>query len=398
MRIAERMSRLGTETAFAVGAEAAAFAKTGQKTYPFHLGDMNIITPKNIVNAASKAMEDGKTGYCPNAGIPQLREALAKDVGSVRGLDLNFENVSIQPGGKPVIGKFIQVVMEVGDEVLYPNPGYPIYESQIQYHGGKAVPYSFKETESGFELDIDQIERLITPKTSVLIFNNYQNPISASASDEEMQRLADLCIEHNLWVLADEAYFDMKYEGKGKSITSLPGMFSRSVILYTFSKKFAMTGWRLGAAIGPKEIIYHISRININDESCSNHFIQWAGIEALQGDQAGSQNILKTLKERRDTAVDLLNSIPGIKTHRPDCTFYLYPNVTGAMEKMKITDVEEFRKLILYQTGVSFCTRKHFGSPQPGESEFYIRLAYSGIDLSEIKEGLQKMKIFIEEH
>ena len=395
MKIAARMSRLGTETAFAVGAEAAELAKTGIKIYPFHLGDMNIITPQNIRNAASLALEGGKTGYCPNAGIPQLREALAKDVGTARGLDLSFENVTIQPGGKPIISKFIQVLMEVGDEVLYPNPGYPIYESQIDYHGGKAVPYSFKETETGFELDIDQIERSITPKTSILIFNNYQNPISASASDEEMQRLAGLCLKHNLWVLADEAYFDMIYDGQGKSITSLPGIFERSVILYTFSKKFAMTGWRLGAAIGPREIVDHISRINTNDESCSNHFIQWAAIEALQGDQSGSKKILEILKERRDTAVDLLNSIPGIKTHRPDCTFYLYPNVTEAMKKSGISDVEAFRKLVLVKTGVSFCTRRHFGTPQAGETENYIRLAYSGIDSSEIKEGLEKMKTFL---
>mgnify|MGYP003968839647 FL=1 len=395
MKIAARMSRLGTETAFAVGAEAAELAKTGIKIYPFHLGDMNIITPQNIRNAASLALEGGKTGYCPNAGIPQLREALAKDVGTARGLDLSFENVTIQPGGKPIISKFIQVLMEVGDEVLYPNPGYPIYESQIDYHGGKAVPYSFKETETGFELDIDQIERSITPKTSILIFNNYQNPISASASDEEMQRLAGLCLKHNLWVLADEAYFDMIYDGQGKSITSLPGIFERSVILYTFSKKFAMTGWRLGAALGPREIVDHISRINTNDESCSNHFIQWAAIEALQGDQSGSKKILEILKERRDTAVDLLNSIPGIKTHRPDCTFYLYPNVTEAMKKSGISDVEAFRKLVLVKTGVSFCTRRHFGTPQAGETENYIRLAYSGIDSSEIKEGLEKMKTFL---
>ncbi|MBT6498946.1 MAG: aminotransferase class I/II-fold pyridoxal phosphate-dependent enzyme, partial [Deltaproteobacteria bacterium] len=160
-------------------------------------------------------------------------------------------------------------------------------------------------------------------------------------------------------------------------------------------KKFAMTGWRLGAAIGPREIVDHISRINTNDESCSNHFIQWAAIEALQGDQSGSKKILEILKERRDTAVDLLNSIPGIKTHRPDCTFYLYPNVTEAMKKSGISDVEAFRKLVLVKTGVSFCTRRHFGTPQAGETENYIRLAYSGIDSSEIKEGLEKMKTFL---
>ncbi|NQU63652.1 MAG: aminotransferase class I/II-fold pyridoxal phosphate-dependent enzyme [SAR324 cluster bacterium] len=395
MKIAERMSRLGTETAFAVGAEAAELAKTGIKIYPFHLGDMNIITPQNIRIAAGKALEGGKTGYCPNAGIPELREALAKNVGAARGLDLSFENVTVQPGGKPVIGKFIQVLMEIGDEVLYPNPGYPIYESQIDYHGGKSVPYSFKETDTGFELDIDQIEGLITPRTRILIFNNYQNPSSASASAQEMERLADLCLKHDLWVLADEAYFDMQYEGKGQSITSLPGMSQRSVILYTFSKKFAMTGWRLGAALGPEEIISYISKINTNDESCSNHFIQWAAIEALQGDQSGSKKILEILKERRDTAVDLLNSMPGVRTHRPDCTFYLYPNVTEAMGNIGISDVEEFRKLVLYKTGVSFCTRKHFGTPQAGETDHYIRLAYSGIDSGEIREGLEKMKTFL---
>ncbi len=395
MKIAERMSRLGTETAFAVGAEAAELAKTGKKIYPFHLGDMNITTPQNIIDAAGRALKDGKTGYCPNAGIPQLRDAVARDVGKARGLDLKLENVSIQPGGKPIIGKFLQVVMEEGDEVLYPNPGYPIYESQIHYLSGKGLPYSFKETDTGFELDIDQIEQKITSRTRILIFNNYQNPISASASDEEMQRLADLSVKHDLCVLADEAYFDMNYDKQGSSITSLPGMFQRSVILYTFSKKFAMTGWRLGAAVGPEDIISHISRINTNDESCSNHFIQWAAIEALQGDQSAPKKILEILKERRDTTVELLNSIPGIKTHLPDCTFYLYPNVTEIMKKMNISAVEEFRKQVLLETGVSFCTRNHFGRPQPGETEHYIRLAYSGIDSGEIKEGLHKMKAFL---
>jgi aspartate/methionine/tyrosine aminotransferase len=372
MRLAERMSRLGTETAFAVGAEAGMLAKTGQKVYPFHLGDMNIITPENIRIASSKAMNAGKTGYCPNAGIPELREAVAKVVGADRGLDLSLENVSIQPGGKPTIGKFIQIFMDVGDEVLYPNPGYPIYESQINFHGGIAVPYGFKETDKGFDIDIQALEKSITPRTKCLIYNNYQNPISCTSSSEEMQKIADLCIKHNLLVLADEAYFDMIYEGKGSSITSLPGMFERSVILYTFAKKFAMTGWRLGAAIAPKEIIELFNKLNTNDESCSNHFNQYAAIEALEGPQEDVKTLLDTLRDRRDLLVDMLNQIPGVHTHRPDCTFYLFANVTQAMAKMGLTDVEEFRTKILYETGVSFCTRNHFGIPLAGEIEkFY---------------------------
>jgi aspartate/methionine/tyrosine aminotransferase len=396
MRLAERMSRLGTETAFAVGAEAGMLAKTGQKVYPFHLGDMNIITPENIRIASSKAMNEGKTGYCPNAGIPELREAVAKVVGADRGLDLSLENVSIQPGGKPTIGKFIQIFMDVGDEVLYPNPGYPIYESQINFHGGIAVPYGFKETDKGFDIDIQALEKSITPRTKCLIYNNYQNPISCTSSSEEMQKIADLCIKHNLLVLADEAYFDMIYEGKGSSITSLPGMFERSVILYTFAKKFAMTGWRLGAAIAPKEIIELFNKLNTNDESCSNHFNQYAAIEALEGPQEDVKTLLDTLRDRRDLLVDMLNQIPGVHTHRPDCTFYLFANVTQAMAKMGLTDVEEFRTKILYETGVSFCTRNHFGIPLAGEIEKYIRLAYSGISSENIKEGIALLKKFIE--
>ncbi len=395
MKIADRMKKLGTETAFAVGAEAGDLARQGKKIYPFHLGDMNIRTPENIIKAASSAMMGGKTGYCATPGILELRQALAEDVSKARGLDYKAENVSIQTGGKPVIGKFIQVLMEAGDEVLYPNPGYPIYESMINYYGGVPKPYSFKETETGFALDMDGIRKSISPKTKLFIYNNYQNPTSASSSDEEMQAIVDLCKQHGLMVLADEAYFDIVYGRKGKSIASLPGMKERTVILYTFSKKFAMTGWRLGAAIGPKEIIDQISRLNVNDESCTNHFVQVAGVEALKGPQEEEQRILGILQERRDVAVDLLNSMPGVKVSRPDCTFYLFANVTKAMEEKGFTDVEQFRKDVLHKTGVSFTTRKHFGTPLPGEKQHYIRLAYSGIDVKDIKEGLGKLKEYL---
>lgn len=396
MKLADRIARLGTETAFAVSAEAAAFAAEGNKVYAFHLGDMNIITPAYLIEAATKAMKDGKTGYCPNAGIPQLREALAADVSASRGIQYSMENVAIQPGGKPVISKFFLTMMNPGDEVLYPNPGYPIYESQIEFHGGKALPYSYIEGEENFEIDMDMIERQITPRTKLLVLNDLQNPTGAECSAAELEKLAELVLKHDLFVLCDEAYFDMRYEGKSASFATLPGMAERSLILYTFSKKFAMTGWRLGAAIGPKEIIEVIIKLNVNDESCSNHFIQYAAIEGLTGDQTEVKKILKILKERRDTAVDILNTIEGVHCFRPNATFYLYPNVTGAMKKKNLTDYDDFRRTILHETGVSACTRIHFGRPLEGENNFYLRLAYSGIDIPEIKEGLGKLRAFIE--
>ena len=396
MKIAERIEKLGTETAFAVSAEAAAFAAKGNKVYPFHLGDMNILTPANVMEAAVKAMKEGKTGYCPNAGIPQLREILAADVSASHDIEYSMENVAIQPGGKPTIGKFIMALMNPGDEVLYPNPGYPIYESQIEFHGGSAVPYSYIEGQDNFDIDIEMVKKRITSKTKLLILNDLQNPTGAECSTEEFEKLAEIVRKHNLFVLCDEAYFDIRYEGKSNSFASLPGMAERSVILYTFSKKFAMTGWRLGAAIGPKEIIDVIAKLNVNDESCPNHFIQYGAIEGLTGDQTAARQILATLKTRRDATVGILNSIEGIHCFCPNATFYLFPNVTGAMRKKGLSDYDEFRRSVLAATGVSFCTRLHFGRPLAGEENFYIRLAYSGIDTSEIKEGLGKFKAFIE--
>ena len=388
---AERTKRLGTETAFAVGAEAAQLASTGVKVYPFHLGDLNIPTPEHIAEAANKAIMDGKTGYCPTPGIFPLREALAEDISRSRNLDLTAENISIQTGGKPVIGKFIMTLMNPGDEVLYPNPGYPIYESMINFNEGIGKPYGFIETKTGFALDMEAIERQITPRTKLLIYNNYHNPTSAESDEREMEKLADICLKNDLYVLSDEAYFDMLYEGTGKSITRFPGLFERTVILYTFSKKFAMTGWRLGAAIGPKTIIDTISLFNVNDESCTNNFVQWAGLAAITGSLEPYKKMIGILRKRRDAAVEMLNKMNGVSVSTPDSTFYLFPDVTRAMQKLGLTDVEEFRKLILYKTGVSFTTRDHFGTPLPGETHKYVRFAYSGINTPEIIEGLGKM-------
>jgi aspartate/methionine/tyrosine aminotransferase len=394
IHVAKRIDLLGTETAFAVSAEAAAFAARGSKVYPFHIGDINLPTPSTVVEGALKALKDGRTGYCPNAGIPQLREAIADNINASHGTSYAMDNVAIQPGGKPTIGKFLLTLMEPGDEVLYPNPGYPIYESLIEFYGGIAVPYTYREGETNFVFDIDAIRAKITSRTRLLILNDLQNPSGAECSAEDLRAVAALAVEHELMVLSDEAYFDIRYEGKSRSIASLPGMEDRTVILYTFSKKFSMAGWRLGATIGPKKIIDVIAKLNVNDESCTNHFIQYGALAGLSGDQSGPCRILEVLRERRDAAAAILNNVPGIRCFRPNATFYLFPNVTGLMKAKGYTHYEAFRKDVLHRTGVSFCTRMHFGRLLPGESDYYIRIAYAGIGLADLEEGLERFSVF----
>ena len=391
MELAQRLGRLGTETAFAVAATAADWLSKGNEVFPFHLGDLNLPTPANVSAAMHRAVAEGRTGYCPNAGIPALRAALAESVGRQRNVIFGPENVAVQPGGKPVIGKFLRSVMNPGDEVLYPNPGFPIYESQIEFNDGVAIPYRYLDTADGFQIDIEYLASQITPRTKALILNDQQNPLAAEMTDTERHAISDLANKHNLWVLADEAYFDIRYAGESKSIVSLPGMQERTVILYTFSKKFAMTGWRLGAAIGPVEIIDRIACLNTNEESCTTQFVQWAGIEAITGDQSGPREILSTLKSRRDMAIAQINAIPGVRVHTPDSAFYIFPEVSEAMTRTGFTDVAEFAIAALHNTGASFCTRRHFGRPLKGETGNYIRLAYSGIDTPQIERGLSRL-------
>lgn len=391
MALAQRLDRLGTETAFAVALAAADWAGRGNTVYPFHLGDINIATAPHIVEAMNRAIADGRTGYCPGAGIPPLREALAEDIGQRRGMSLTPEQVVVMTGGKPVITKFVQTVMDPGKEVLYPNPGFPIYESQIEYHGGVAKPYRYLPTGAGFDIDLDQVRSLITPDTVAIIYNDLQNPISAESTAAEREAIAQLAIEHDLWVLSDEAYFEMRYEGESASIAALPGMAERTVILYTFSKKFAMTGSRLGCAVAAPEIAKVFATLNTNDESCTTHYVQWAGIEALRGTQQPVADILEVLRERRDLTCELVNATPGMAVETPRSTFYVFPDVTEAMEAMRIEQVSDFAEQALHHTGVSFCTRRHFGRPQPEEDRHYIRLAYSGIDVPDIREGLTRL-------
>ena len=395
---AARVGDLGTETVFAVAAEAAALTAQGRKVYPFHLGDLNLATPANIAEATVRAMHDGKTTYCPNAGIPQLREAIAADVSDSHRLRYGPDNVSVQTGGKPVIGKFLLTMMDPGDEVLYPNPGFPIYSSLIEFFGGRAVPYTYVEGPDGFSLDLEQIERLVTPATKLLILNDLHNPTGAECTPRELEGLAELVRRHRLFVLCDEAYFDVRYEGSSHSFASLPGMDERCVILYTFSKKYAMTGWRLGAAIGPRWFIDVCNTLNVNGESCTNQFVQWGGLEALTGDQSGAREILEVLQRRRDAAREILSATAGVRCLQPNTTFYLYPNVTDAMARTGLTGYEDFRRAILQHTGVSMCTRLHFGPALAGETQRYLRFAYSGLHTDGIREGLGLLKSFIEQH
>mgnify|MGYP001166218516 FL=1 len=397
MKYAKQIKQLGTETAFAVSAQAKDWASKGNKVYPFHLGDLNMKTPPNIVEASMRAIQDGKTGYCPSEGILPLREALANDVGYRRGVDYNPENVAIQPGGKPTIGKFISAIMNPGDEVLYPNPGYPIYESQIEYQGGQAIPYSYIRTDSGFDIDLERLKDSISSNTVALIYNNYQNPISAESSRSEMEQIAEIAISNDLWVLADDAYYEIRYAGNSQSIVDIPGMKERTVVLYTFSKKYAMTGWRVGGSIGPEKLIKIIAKLNVNAESCTTHFIQEAMVEALIGDPSGPEEILSRLKKRRDVAVSGLNSIEGIDIPTPQSTFYLFPKVNDIMKKKGLKSVEDLQLGALHNANVSFCTREHFGRPQEDEVDYFIRFAYSGISAEDIDEGLKKLKTYFED-
>ena len=396
MDAAKRMDLLGSETAFAVSAEAAKLAETGMKIYPFHLGDINLQTPASVISAAKEAIRSGKTGYCPAPGIPELREALAKDVGNSRGINYKIDNVSIQPGGKPSIGKYIAAMMEKGDIVLYPNPGYPIYESQIEFYGGIAHPYGYLDNSSGLELDFSAIEKGIKKGAKHIFYNNYNNPTGASSSIEEMKRLADLVIQNDMFLISDDAYFDTLFEGTPRSIASLPGMKQRTLTMYTFSKKFAMTGWRLGGAIGPSKIIEEITRLNVNMESCTTHFIQYAGVAGLNAPKKETQDILDKLRVRRDILVKTMNGIEGVEAHSPEAGFYVFPKITKLMERTGFGDVEEFRKAVLNDTGVSFCGRHHFGRPLENENDSYIRLAFSGISKDDLAEGMDLFQKWIE--
>lgn len=391
--LAERMKRLGTENAFQVALRAMKHQEEGNIVYPFHLGDLNFKTPEPITEAMFKAVRDGKTGYCPAAGIMPLRAALSEEINRTRKTGYSPENVLVQTGGKPVIAKFLLGFMSEGDEVLFPNPGFPIYESFIEFLGGIAKPYVFLETQRGYSIDIDALEKSITPRTKCIIINDFQNPTGSEASREERERLAEIILKYKLMALIDEAYFDIRYEGKSVSMLEIEEIRDNCVLLYTFSKKFAMTGWRVGAMFAPTKYIPQLSKLNVNIESCTPHFTQYGALEALKLPESENKKIIDELRVRRDTAVKLLNEVDGVHCPSPNCAFYLYPNVTRLMHKKGFgNDYKTFAEDVLVKTGVSFCTREHFGKKAEGETENFIRLAFSGVNCTQIEKACQALK------
>jgi len=398
MQLARQLERLGTETAFAVSDMAAAWAAQGNRVFAFHLGDIKLPTPRPIVEAAARAMGGNYSGYCPGAGVPLLRQMLARVLGAERGIDYAAENISVQPGGKPVIGKFLATVMNPGDEVLYPVPGFPIYRSQIAYQGGVAVPYHYRASDSGFALDLDELHRAVTSKTRALIYNNHHNPTGASATAEEIAAVAELAVKHDLWVLSDEAYSRIRFDGSPhQSIAQLPGMRERTVILFTCSKQFAMTGWRLGAAVGDEKIIAAISRFNTNLESCTTHFMQQAVGEVLRdaGDDLSPliAPLLTELKRRRDALTDALNGIEGIGVAAPPSAFYIYADAANILRRKNLPDADALMRASLHETGLSFCTGEHFGE---GADTRHIRFAFSGLSLDDIRHSMAVWKRWVE--
>ena len=394
MKFARQLEKLGTETAFAVAAMAADHRDRGGKVFPFHLGDINLPPPNAVVDAAAQAIADGKNGYCPGAGIPLFREQLARVVSAQRGVQFAAENIAAQPGGKPVIAKFLNLVMNPGDEVLYPVPGFPIYESQIRYQGGVAVPYHYRPAaDGGFELDPDELRRAVSAKTRALIFNNHHNPTGASAADAELDAVAEIAVARDLWVMADEAYFTIRHDGDAaRTIVSRPDMRERTVILFTCSKQFAMTGWRLGAAVGPKKAIATIANLNTNMESCTAHFIQHAVGAALR-DGADGAEILAELTRRRDALATGLNGIGGVSVLPPPSAFYIYCDAGEVIRRKRMKNADELMRATLRETGVSFCTGEHFGE---GPETSFIRFAFSGISPQDIGEGCAALKPYFE--
>ncbi|MCH9705408.1 MAG: aminotransferase class I/II-fold pyridoxal phosphate-dependent enzyme [Proteobacteria bacterium] len=394
MKFSQRLTLLGTETAFAVSALAEDWRARGNKIYPFHLGDINIQPPEALIEGVSAAIRNGKNGYCPGAGIPLFREQLAAHFSAPRGVSYAAENVAVQPGGKPVITKFIQAVMNPGEEVLYPVPGFPIYESQIRYYGGVAVPYYYHATDDGFRLDIEAISQAVNKNTRAIIFNNYHNPTGAMASAAELDAIAKIAVEHDLWILNDDAYYAIRYDDTpAQSLLTRPGVMERTINLFTFSKQFAMTGWRIGAAIGPVEAINNIAKMNTNIESCTTHFIQQAIGQALADDTADYTPILAELKCRRDALVTNIAAIDGIDVSVPQSAFYLYCDLKRIMQRKKITTIEPLMTGTLQQTGVSFCTGAHFGA---GSDTTFARFAFSGISVEDINAGGVRLKQYFE--
>ncbi len=387
MEIAERMSRLGTETAFEVLVKARALEAQGKNIVHLEIGEPDFDTPKNIVEAAKTALDTGYTHYGPSAGLVPAREAIAKYVMKTRpGFTCTVDEVVITPGAKPIMFYSILATVNEGDEVIYPNPGFPIYESMINFVGAKPVPLPLKE-EKEFRFDIEDLKARITPKTKMVIVNTPQNPTGGILTKEDIEAISALAIEHNFIVFSDEIYSRIVYgDFQHFSFLQVPGMKERTIMLDGFSKTYAMTGWRLGYGVMPKEIATLVAKLQTNCASCTSSFTQMAGVEALEGPQESVDEMVAEFKRRRDAIVDGLNSIPGFRCHRPHGAFYVFPNITGT--GMKSQEIADY---LLYEGGVACLSGTAFGEYGEG----FIRFSYA-TSIENINEAIARVKKAIE--
>jgi aspartate/methionine/tyrosine aminotransferase len=380
IKLAERMSRLGTESAFEVLAKAKALEAKGKDVVHLEIGEPDFDTPDNIREAGAKAIWDGYTHYSNAQGIPELRDAIAEVVGKEKGLTVKPEEVFVTPGAKPIMFFGMLALVDEGDEVIYPNPGFPIYESVIEFLGAKAVPAKLEESKE-FCFDVDALTKLVNPRTKMIIINSPQNPTGGVLCKEDLEAIAELAKKNDAWVLSDEVYCRILYEGKFMSIASLPGMRERTIVLDGFSKTYAMTGWRLGYGIMPAELAQKMTQIQINATSCTCTFSQVAGAEGIRGDQSASNAMIAEFKKRRDVIVDGLNAIPGITCLKPKGAFYVFPNITGTGMKS-----QELSDLLLNDAGVACLPGTAFGA----EGEGYLRFSYAN-SIENIQKALKNI-------
>ena len=397
--VSKRAASLGTENAFVVLAEVNALARQGRDIISFCIGQPDFPAPENIQQAAVRAIRSGKHGYTPSAGIDELRESAARYMAAMRGgLPIGPADVVVGAGAKPFIAYAILSTTDhgAGDEVIYPNPGFPIYESQIVAHGAQPVPIHLHEAR-GFSFDPAELERLITPRTRLLILNYPHNPTGGLLSRTQLQEIAAVLKKHpQVWVYADEIYSRLVYgtdeTGSFFSIAQVPGMYERTIISDGASKTWAMTGWRIGFTSSPL-LAPLFTRWITNTDSCASQISQWAALEAIDGPQDAAEAMKQSFRQRRDLIVGLLNQVPGVKCQLPGGAFYVWPNVTEACRMIGAQDSEEFRKRLLNEAGVAVLADIHFGSRVPDEGQ-HVRFSYAASKQA-IEAGVARMADYI---
>jgi aspartate aminotransferase len=374
LRLAKRMARLGTETAFEVLVKAKALEAKGRDIVHLEIGEPDFDTPRNIIDAACDALHKGFTHYGPSAGLPQLREAIAQYVGETRRVNVSPDEVVVVPGGKPIIFFSILALCEDGDEVIYPNPGFPIYESMIDYVGARAVPIRLRE-EMDFRLDVDELAGLINDRTKLIIINSPQNPTGGMLTKIDIDRIAAAIGDRNVIVLSDEIYSRLIFEGEHHSIMSIDGMKDRTILLDGFSKTYAMTGWRMGYGVMRADLAAHVARLMTNSSSCTASFSQISGVEALRGPQDSVDKMCAEFKKRRDVMVAGLNKIKGFSCRLPKGAFYVFPNITKTgWPSKKLADA------LLEDAGVAGLSGTAFGKFGEGYMRFSVANSIENIE------------------